>query len=119
MTEKRSDYRKKNQRKKKNSFFKTIKSAFDNEEEVDVNPEFTRDSTDRPFNDEPSLKTRRESQREAQTSSDENNSKYQNKQKAQPKTWMEKGLRLKRRLNIAILIVIVLIVLVLLALFHL
>ena len=115
MTEKRSDYRKKNQRKKKNSFFKTIKSAFDNEEEVDVNPEFTRDSTERPFNDEQSSKTRRETQ----TSSDENNSKYQNKQKAQPKTWVEKGLRLKRRLNIAILIVIVLIVLVLLALFHL
>ncbi|WP_308555631.1 hypothetical protein [uncultured Lactobacillus sp.] len=103
MTEKRSDYRK---RQKKNLFGK-VKSAFsDNDsEEVDVNPDFTKDK--------PAEMPRRPLAGDGQEF-------YQHDEPIDKEAVREnKALKLKKRLNRAILLVIVLIVLVLLALFHL
>ena len=104
MVEKRSDYRK----KQKKSLLSKLKSSFsDNDsEEVDVNPDFKRDSSE----EEP---RRRPLAGDGQEF-------YQHNQSSDKETIrQEKSLRLKKRLNRAILIVIVLIILVLLALFHL
>ena len=101
MTEKRADYRKRQSKKKTKQLFDHVKSAFDdneqNHEKVDVNPDFQRPEDKRK--------------------------KYQNKfdyaENLRDANIEDKSLRLKKRLNRAILIVLVLIVLVLLALFHL
>lgn len=97
MTEKRSDYRK----RQKKSLVDKVKSAFtDNDatEEVNVNPDFQRDDSER--------------RRPLEGDGEEF---YQTQQPIDK----EKSLKLKKRLNSAILIVFVLIILVLLALFHL
>ncbi len=97
MTEKRSDYRK----RQKKSLVDKVKSAFtDNDatEEVNVNPDFQRDDSER--------------RRPLEGDGEEF---YQTQQPIDK----EKSLKLKKRLNSAILIVLVLIILVLLALFHL
>lgn len=110
MTEKRSDYRKKLKRQRGKKVLNSIKSAFDDsDEEVDVNPEFTRDAdevvhTNEQVNAETSEKKRNSPNRES---------------KSQSPTSQEKALKLKGKLNRAILIVAVLIILVLFALFHL
>ena len=101
MTEKRADYRKRQSKKKTKQLFDHVKLAFDdneqNHEKVDVNPDFQRPEDKRK--------------------------KYQNKfdyaENLRDANIEDKSLRLKKRLNRAILIVLVLIVLVLLALFHL
>lgn len=104
MVEKRSDYRK---RQKKRLLSKLKSSFSDNDsEEVDVNPDFKRDDSE----EEP---RRRPLAGDGQEF-------YQHNQSSDKETIrQEKSLRLKKRLNRAILIVIVLIILVLLALFHL
>ena len=104
MVEKRSDYRK---RQKKRLLSKLKFSFSDNDsEEVDVNPDFKRDGSE----EEP---RRRPLAGDGQEF-------YQHNQSSDKETiHQEKSLRLKKRLNRAILIVIVLIILVLLALFHL
>lgn len=110
MTEKRSDYRKKLKHKKQKNFLNTIKSAFDGEDEdVDVNPEFTREVND------VTQKGEYQEKRQAIHNSDVL------KKQTQPQLEQnaDKGLRLKKKLNRAILLVLVLIILVLLALFHL
>lgn len=104
MVEKRSDYRK----RQKKSLLSKLKSSFsDNDsQEVDVNPDFKRDDSE----EEP---RRRPLAGDGQEF-------YQHNQSSDKETIrQEKSLRLKKRLNRAILIVIVLIILVLLALFHL
>lgn len=104
MVEKRSDYRK----RQKKSLLSKLKSSFsDNDsEEVDVNPDFKRDGSE----EEPRRRPLAEDGQEF----------YQHDQLSDKATIrQEKSLRLKKRLNRAILIVIVLIILVLLALFHL
>lgn len=105
MTEKRSDYRKKQAQKKPKQFFKKMKAAFDDndidQEDVNVNPDFQRDSSERrPLDGDGIENFNTEVPKSGLTSED-------------------KRLRLKKRLNSAILIVFVLIILVLLALFHL
>ncbi|MGN1271938.1 MAG: hypothetical protein ACI4T3_02205 [Lactobacillus sp.] len=104
MTEKRSDYRK----RQKKSLLGKVKSAFsDNDsEEVDVNPDFTKDK--------PAETPRRPLAGDGQEF-------YQHDEQPLDKEAVRenKALKLKKRLNRAILLVIVLIVLVLLALFHL
>lgn len=104
MVEKRSDYRK----RQKKSLLSKLKSSFsDNDsEEVDVNPDFKRDDSEEEPRRRPLAGDRQEF--------------YQHNQSSDKETIrQEKSLRLKKRLNRAILIVIVLIILVLLALFHL
>lgn len=105
MTEKRSDYRKRQSRRKTSKLLSQVKSAFDddqhNDDGVDVNPEFQRSESERRRLDDNDL--------EYSPRSDVNSDL--------PKE--DKRLRLKKRLNRAILIVFVLIILVLLALFHL
>lgn len=101
MTEKRADYRK---RQKKNVINK-VKSAFsddDSTETVDVNPDFQREQPKRR-----SLEGDGEEFYQAERPIDQTDLRE------------EKALKLKKRLNRAILIVFVLIILVLLALFHL
>lgn len=120
MTEKRSDYRKKNKHKKNKGFFNTIKSAFDgNDEEVDVNPEFTRSENDGASNvQQPNRENRREKRRKQGNFSQKTaNSHISPNDRALISE--QKGLRLKKKLNRAIFIMLVLIILVLLALFHL
>ncbi|GFP08109.1 hypothetical protein [Lactobacillus helveticus] len=102
MTAKRSDYRK----KQKNSLLNKVKSAFNDNnatEEVNVNPDFQRDASERRR----PLEGDGQEFYQAQQSIDKEQLKEQ------------KSLKLKKRLNSAILIVFVLIILVLLALFHL
>ena len=112
MTEKRSDYRKKLKHKKSKNFLNTIKSAFDDsDEEVDVNPDFTRDDDEVvQAND---FKKARVKKREQVPRREEE------KSQSQLTTSQEKALKLKGKLNRAIIIVSILIILVLLALFHL
>ncbi|WP_223901835.1 hypothetical protein [Lactobacillus laiwuensis] len=112
MTEKRSDYRKKLKHKKSKNFLNTIKSAFDDsDEEVDVNPDFTRDDDEVvQAND---FKNARVKKREQVSRREEE------KSQSQLTTSQEKALKLKGKLNRAIIIVSILIILVLLALFHL
>ena len=112
MTEKRSDYRKKLKHKKSKNFLNTIKSAFDDsDEEVDVNPDFTRDDDEVvQAND---FKNARVKKREQVSRREES------KSQSQLTTSQEKALKLKSKLNRAIFLVAVLIILVLLALFHL
>lgn len=102
MTAKRSDYRK----RQKKSLLNKVKSAFNDNnatEEVNVNPDFQRDASER----------RRPLEGDAQEF-------YQAQQSIDKEQLKEqKSLKLKKRLNSAILIVFVLIILVLLALFHL
>lgn len=101
MTEKRSDYRK----RQKKGLIDKVKSAFSNNdsEEVDVNPDFTKDKNE--------VENRRRG---------DGQEFYQRDETIDKETVREnKSLKLKKRLNRAILLVIVLIVLVLLALFHL
>ncbi|MBU5980206.1 hypothetical protein EFP68_01980 [Lactobacillus helveticus] len=102
MTAKRSDYRK----RQKNSLLNKVKSAFNDNnatEEVNVNPDFQRDASER----------RRPLEGDGQEF-------YQAQQSIDKEQLKErKSLKLKKRLNSAILIVFVLIILVLLALFHL
>lgn len=102
MTAKRSDYRK----RQKNSLLNKVKSAFNDNnatEEVNVNPDFQRDASER--------------RRPLEGDSQEFYQAQQSIDKEQLKE--QKSLKLKKRLNSAILIVFVLIILVLLALFHL
>ena len=104
MAEKRSDYRK----KQKKSFTDKVKSAFSNNdsEEVDVNPDFKRENST--------------SQGKRRPLNGNGQEFYQQDETIDKEIVQEsKSLRLKKRLNRAILLVIVLIVLVLLALFHL
>ena len=104
MTEKRSDYRK----RQKKGLIDKVKSAFSNNdsEEVDVNPDFTKDKNE-VENRRPPL-------------AGDGQEFYQRDETIDKETVREnKSLKLKKRLNRAILLVIVLIVLVLLALFHL
>lgn len=104
MTEKRSDYRK----RQKKGLIDKVKSAFSNNdsEEVDVNPDFTRDKNE--------VENRRH------PLAGDGQEFYQRDETINKETVREdKALKLKKRLNRAILLVIVLIVLVLLALFHL
>lgn len=109
MTEKRSEYQKKQRKSSQKSVFDKVRSAFvdDNEPKdnnVDVVPGFKRDKTDEKL-ERRSLKGNGEpifSPKEEKRTFNE-----------------EKRLRLKKRLNSAILIVFILIILVLLALFHL
>lgn len=106
MTEKRSDYRKKEARKKPGKIWSKIRSAFasdDQAQEVDVNPAFERENKEEP--------PKRPLVGDGQE-------KYYAEAKVDQAP-LDKGLCLKKRLNHAILIVFVLIVLVLLALFHL
>lgn len=102
MTAKRSDYRK----RQKKSLLNKVKSAFNDNnatEEVNVNPDFQRDASER----------RRPLEGDGQEF-------YQAQQSIDKEQLKEhKSLKLKKRLNSAILIVFVLIILVLLALFHL
>ncbi|BAQ57400.1 hypothetical protein [Lactobacillus acetotolerans] len=103
MTEKRSDYRKKHTKKKRGHVFDKFKSAFndDEQEDVDVNSDFQRNPEDaRPLREDNEENLQRSEVDDKVPSED-------------------KGLRLKKRLDRAILIVFILIVLVLLALFHL
>ncbi|EGF39650.1 hypothetical protein [Lactobacillus helveticus] len=102
MTAKRSDYRK----IQKKSLLNKVKSAFNDNnatEEVNVNPDFQRDASERRR----PLEGDGQEFYQAQQSIDKEQLKEQ------------KSLKLKKRLNSAILIVFVLIILVLLALFHL
>lgn len=119
MTEKRSDYRKKIKHKNKKGFFATIKSAFAGEDKVDVNPDFTRSENDTTSNfQQPS----RENTREKQRNQGAFNKKTATSHVASDERALnreQKSLRLKKKLNRAILIMLVLIILVLLALFHL
>ena len=104
MTEKRSDYRK----RQKKGLIDKVKSAFSNNdsEEVDVNPDFTKDKNE--------VENRR------RPLAGDGQEFYQRDETIDKETVREnKSLKLKKRLNCAILLVIVLIVLVLLALFHL
>ncbi|WP_338206510.1 hypothetical protein [Lactobacillus juensis] len=112
MTEKRSDYRKKLKHKKSKNFLNTIKSAFDDsEEEVDVNPDFTRD-------DDEIVKTN-DFKNDGVKKQEQAPRREEDKSQSQLTTSQEKALKLKGKLNRAIMIVTALIVLVLLALFHL
>ncbi|RHW50436.1 hypothetical protein [Lactobacillus bombicola] len=105
MTEKRSDYQKKIKNQKSNVIFDSVKSAFNNDEDVvDVNPDFMRSTQ---FN---SKRVNNSHQKREQRQSN-NAQEYLKKE--------DKALKLKNKLNLAIFIVLVLIVLVLLALFHL
>lgn len=102
MTAKRSDYRK----RQKKSLLNKVKSAFNDNnatEEVNVNTDFQRDASERRR----PLEGDGQEFYQAQQSIDKEQLKEQ------------KSLKLKKRLNSAILIVFVLIILVLLALFHL
>jgi preprotein translocase subunit SecF len=104
MTEKRSDYRK----RQKKGLIDKVKSAFSNNdsEEVDVNPDFTKDKNEVENRRRPLTRDGQEF--------------YQRDETIDKETVREnKSLKLKKRLNRAILLVVVLIVLVLLALFHL
>lgn len=111
MTEKRSDYRKRQQKNHK-SVFDKVKTAFsddDQEENLDVNPDFVKDQEEQ---EEPiRRKLEGDGEPDLQTVDAEEDIKKI--------TSEEKGLRLKKRLNRTILILIVLIILVLVALFHL
>lgn len=104
MTEKRSAYRHQQERKQGKKLLGKFKAAFDDEDSsLDVNPAFER-----------SHKQKRNSDQErkfAETGYQEN-SEFN-------LPAGDKGLRLKKKLDRAILIVFVLIVLVLLALFYL
>ena len=112
MTEKRSDYRKKLKHKKSKNFLNTIKSAFDDsDDEVDVNPDFTRDENEVVESND-FANDRVKDQEQAPR-------REENKSQSQLTTSQEKALKLKGKLNRAILLVAVLIILVLLALFHL
>lgn len=117
MTEKRSDYRKKIKHKNKKGFFATIKSAFaGNDDEVDVNPEFTRSEDEKvqqSVNEGKRRKQRNQPVNDAKTVSSHGSKEDRASLSEQ------KSLRLKKKLNRAILIMFVLIILVLLALFHL
>ena len=112
MTEKRSDYRKKLKHKKSKNFLNTIKSAFDDsDDEVDVNPDFTRDDDEAvESNDFANERVKKQEQTPRREES---------KSQSQLTTSQEKALKLKGKLNRAIIIVAILIILVLLALFHL
>lgn len=114
MTEKRSDYRKKLKRKKSKNILNTIKSAFDdNDDGVDVIPDFTR-------NDDEVIQPNESSNKSAKTQEQTpRREKNKSQSQSQPSTSQDKALRLKGKLNRAILIVSILIILVLLALFHL
>ena len=107
MTEKRADYRKK-QAKGKNNLLNKVKAAFDDSStvdtsDVDVNPDFTRDQSER----RPLEGNGLEDYQKAAVNS------------PSPSISDEKRLRLKKRLNISIFVVTILIILVLLALFYL
>ena len=104
MVEKRSDYRK----RQKKSLLSKLKSSFsDNDsEEVDVNPDFKRDGSE-------------EEPRRRPLAGDGPEFYHHNQSTDKETIREENSLRLKKRLNRAILIVILLIILVLLALFHL
>lgn len=105
MKEKRSDYRK----KQKKSLFNKVKSAFtDNNsaDVVDINPDFQRTDSENEERRRPLEGNGQEFYQQNQAIDKE-------------KVRQQKSLKLKKRLNSAIVIVFVLIILVLLALFHL
>ncbi|WEV71531.1 hypothetical protein OZY43_03780 [Lactobacillus sp. ESL0785] len=102
MTEKRSDYRKKIKHKQERDFLHTIKSAFAGDDQVDVNPDFKREPAE---------------------ANKVNQQRKQREHSKQSKTNVlmpdERAVKLKKKLNHAIILTIGLIILVLLALFHL
>lgn len=102
MTEKRSSYRRKQERKKGKKLLSKFKAAFDDEDaSLDVNPAFKRDNQ--------------------QIENSQERTEPADEEKGMPADVpvVDKGLQLKKKLDRAILIVFVLIVLVLLALFYL
>lgn len=108
MTEKRSDYRK---RQQKQSIFDKVKTAFSDEQEnenIDVSSEFEKKDENQPD------LSRRKLAGDGKPDLRDLNTEDIEKTPSE-----EKGLRLKKRLNRTILLLIVLIILVLLALFHL
>lgn len=110
MTEKRSDYRKK-QSKSYTKIFDKIKSAFIDNQEFSQNDQSEFSNS----NKKEEMPKRRSLEGNGQPTEPAANYNLNRKQSFQN----EKGLRLKKRLNWTILILIVLIGLVLLALFHL
>lgn len=112
MTEKRSDYRKRQQQNKKGVFEK-VKDAFNDnqEEDLDVNPDFKNDSENQEESPSPI--------RRSLKGDGEPDLQDLNAEDTRKLTSEEKGLKLKKRLNQTILILVVLIILVLVALFHL
>lgn len=124
MTEKRSEYRKKAKHQKNRGFLNTIKSAFDDDnQEVDVNPEFTRTDQDNvQINQQRESEGRKRRNEQGNRDADQEkkeDSSFKREAHNQSLSSQDKALRLKKKLNHAIIIVFVLIVLVLLALFHL
>ncbi|MDF7638819.1 hypothetical protein PT285_05335 [Lactobacillus sp. ESL0791] len=108
MTEKRSEYRKEHRKKKKQGLFQDIKSAFiADDDDVDVNSDFQRQPEEK---DDGSGNDQVEHFRE--NASKENITDNE-------QTVNDKSLRLKKKLNHAIIIVFLLILLVLFALFRL
>lgn len=110
MTEKRSDYRKRQQKDHRNIFDK-VKKAFseDQEEKVDHNSDLENTS----FEQEEPVRRSLDGDGEPDLFTEDV------EEDVRKEASEEKGLKLKKRLNRAILILIVLIILVLLALFHL
>ena len=107
MTEKRSDYRKK-QRQSSPSIFDRVKSAFIDDEKNNSNAQ-----SESNLNKEEILK-RRSLKGNGQDTEPNGDYDFDKKQ-----VQTEKGLKLKKRLNQTIVVLVVLIILVLLALFHL
>ncbi len=121
MTEKRSDYQRKIKHKKNNGLINSIKAAFESDDNdgVDVNPDFTRDQSE---NNSSVQSPREEQRREHVRGFKLRKAKEQADRGAKTEQQLsseQKGLRLKRKLNTAIIILIILIGLVLFALFHL
>ncbi|MGQ5709132.1 hypothetical protein [Lactobacillus sp. PSON] len=108
MTEKRSDYRKK-QRQSRASIFDRIKSAFIDDPDSDFN---LNDNANKK--EESATPKRRSLEGNGKADEPTTNFTFDKKQ-----IQNEKGLKLKKRLNQTIVVLIVLIILVLLALFHL
>lgn len=106
MTEKRSDYRK---RQHKKSIFDKVKTAFSDEQE-DENIAASSELRDENQTDSSHRKLDGDGKPDLRDLNTEDIEKTPSE---------EKGLRLKKRLNRTILLLIVLIILVLLALFHL
>lgn len=107
MTEKRSEYRKRQKKEKNQKIFQNVKSAFsensDSSEGLNINPDFQRSEV---ISDH-------------QSSNESRESFFKNKTDGDHLSSQEKANRLKKRLNQAIILLIVLITIVLLALFYL
>ena len=100
MAEKRSDYRKRQQTKKAKTFFKNIKSAFSDNDEVSDKTELEQDERRPLVGNGEEINITNDDTKKIDSSED-------------------KALKLKKKLNRVIFILVVLIALVLLALFKL